>query len=174
MSAFVPDPNSRPSKVADYVQNVLNDAGDAVSYAELADLIGVPWDHTITADNTKSLTIISQTITETNDRLYKRGDWKRLQSVPNLGYKVATVADLYDEAVNREQRAIRQLSRGLAATSQIVHHPDASPADRAKAVNAAAQRGEVLAVVRAKARSTRGQFRRPETSPVPPNGDDDD
>lgn len=165
---FLPDPDSRVSKLVDYVTTQMPNTGDTLAYAELADLIGVEDDGTMEAR-----AVLSGVVADANHRLGGRGDWQYLICIAKFGYRVASLADLHDEATARDARALRQASRALGAVERVVTHPDATSIDKRQASDAAAARGALLARIRTEQASVRGVWKRPETSPVPPDPDDD-
>lgn len=165
--AFLPDPDSRVSKLVDYVMTQMPNTGDMIMYPELADLIGVEDDGTMEAR-----TVLSGVVGDANRRLGNSGDWRYLICLAKIGYRIASPADLHDEATARDARSLRQASKALSAVERVVVHPDATPIDKRQASDASAARGALLARIRTEQASVRGVWRRPETSPLPDDLDD--
>ena len=162
MTGFVPDPNSRTSQLVDFVVENLTEVGAVVTYHEAAGVIGFEG----FTDSPKDRNVIQKIVSGVNNRLKTAGDWRLLVASPNVGYRIASPAEIHDVYSSRMIRSTRQQSRSLSAVMRVIIHPDATPEDRKRATDVAAAQGELLGLMRRRQRSMRGVWRRPETSPT--------
>lgn len=156
---FTPNENSRASLLLGYVREHMEEAGDTVTYEEVAGILGLE-----ECDDPGSA--FSSIITVVNKRLHRDGDWRHLVNVAKLGYRVGTPNDVRQETLSRQRWVERQQASALRATEKIVRHPDATPGERQRAANAAASQAALLQMVRREHRKIRKAWPAEEESPV--------
>lgn len=153
---------SRPSKVRDYVAGYLNEAGDVVTYEELAAMIDITYP---TGDNHldhEAITAISKAVAQANKYLSDDGHWKHLVVIPNVGYRVATPSDLRNEALGRSKHILKEQRRVITATEKVTIHPDATASQRAQANNNLSLQHSVRMMLDKARRKTRRDWTAPE------------
>lgn len=160
---FLPNENSRASKVLDYVREQMTETGEMVTYEQLCDIIELPL---VGLDRRDIVSKLSGLIDEVNKRLHRDGDWKHLYNVVTQGYRLASPADVRQENLGRMRQAEATQIRALRAVEKVIRHPDASVADRRHAADAAAAQGALLALSKKEHRKVRALWPKGETSPV--------
>jgi len=153
---------SRPSTIRDYVAGYLNEAGDVVTYEELAAMIDVTYptgnDH-LDHEVVKS---ISKSVAQANKYLSDDGSWKHLVVIPNVGYRVATPSDLRNEALGRSKHILKEQRRVITATEKVTIHPDATANQRTQANNNLTLQHSVQMMLNKARRKTRRDWIAPE------------
>jgi hypothetical protein len=160
--SFLPDENSRASRLFDYVREYMVEDGTTITYAELADMFGM--DELTLRDHRVS----SDVVAKVNTRLHRDGDHRHLISISNVGYRIATPQEARGEVLSRTRAIDRQQVSVLRTIEKIVRHPNASMAERTRAANAAQQQANLLSMTRREHRKMRAAWKPEETSPVPP------
>ena len=153
---------SRPSTIRDYVAGYLNEAGDVVTYEELAAMIDITYptgDDHLDYEVVKS---ISKSVAQANKYLSDDGSWKHLVVIPNVGYRVATPSDLRNEALGRSRHILKEQRRLIAATEKVTIHPDATSNQRTQANNNLTLQHSVQMMLNKARRKTRRDWIAPE------------
>lgn len=161
--SFLPKERSRATLLLAYVQDQMSEAGVVIDYAtalDICDIVGVS-----TED---ASTILAGVISKVNARLHSSGDWRHLINVPTVGYRIATPAEVREEAFGRLNHINRQHHAILRSTEKVIRHPDITPAERVRAANAAAAQGSLLLTFRQQSRTLKKAWPEEERSPVLP------
>ena len=167
---LIPSDSARVSVLLDYVVKELSEAGDTVSYGQILDLCEIP----ASAVKGNVSTITAGLVHPVNTRLHRMGDWRWLINVPNIGYRVGSPSEVRLETIARNRHAIRQMEHALRSTVSVTRHPDASVADRKRAIDAAAAQGTMLQMVKREQRKRNRLWPADERSPVTVDSDTDD
>lgn len=157
---------SRLTKLHAYVSEYLIDAGDSISYPEIAEILELP------SSEGDSRATIYQTVTDVNKRLWRDGDWRHLINIENSGYRIATPVELREDAFDRMRRSERQQVANRRAIEKVIRHPDATPGERKRATDAANKQAVLLAMLRREQRSIKKLWPAEEVSPVPKPDDE--
>jgi hypothetical protein len=163
---FLPQENSRASLLADLVRSI-DEQGTMISYSDIFDLFDMddkPVD--------QAQPFLSSVVAKANQRLHRDGDWRHLQNVPTVGYRVASPAGLRDEVMARQRSAQRTMIAALRASEKVIRHPNASVLERRQATDAVTAQAALLTMVRREQRKIRNAWPADERSPVV-NIDDD-
>lgn len=159
---FLPNENSRASLLLDYVEQHLVDVGDTVTYEEVFDICQI--------EDTEKLamagTYLSSVVDTVNKRLHRQGDWRHLQSVERVGYKIGSPETIRVEVISRHRQMIGMQVRALRATEKVIRHPTATAAERKRAADAAASQAAYLDMMRRHKRRLVDAWQPEETSPV--------
>lgn len=161
---FLPNENSRASKVLDYVREQMTETGDLVTYEMLCDIIDLPL---VGLDRRDIVSKLSGLIDEVNKRLHRDGDWRHLYNVVTQGYRIASAADIRQENLGRMRQSEATQTRALRAIEKAIRHPDATAAERRQAADVAANQGALLALSKKEHRKVRALWPKEEVSPVP-------
>jgi len=154
--------DSRPSKVRDYVAGYLNEAGDVVTYEELAVIIDITYPTGDDHLDHEAITAISKAVARANKYLSDDGNWKHLVVIPNIGYRVATPSDLRNEALGRSRHILKEQRRVITATEKVTIHPDATANQRTQANNNLSLQHSVRMMLDKARRKTRREWTAPE------------
>lgn len=160
---FMPNENSRASKLLDYVEAHLNDEGDLITYEEMLGLID--W---VLPDGVPPGQALSGIVADVNTRLHRSGDWRHLQNRQGVGYYIGSPRSIREEVLGRRAAIERQMVRAIRATEKINRHPNASVAERRRATDAANAQAALLSAVRRENRRIRAAWPEDERSPVEP------
>jgi hypothetical protein len=158
--------DSRPSKVRDYVAGYLNEAGDVVTYEELAVIIDITYPTGDDHLDHEAITAISKAVARANKYLSDDGNWKHLVVIPNVGYRVATPSDLRNEALGRSRHILKEQRRVITATEKVTIHPDATANQRTQANNNLSLQHSVRMMLDKARRKTRREWTAPEEPTV--------
>lgn len=168
---FLPNENSRASKLLDYIREQMHETGDLVTYEQLCEIIDLPL---VGLDRRDIVSKLSGLIDEVNKRLHRDGDWRHLYNVVTQGYRISSMVDVRQENLSRMRQAEASQVRALRVVEKGIRHPDATVAERRRASDAAAAQGALLALSKKEHRKVRALWPREETSPVPDPSEVDD
>lgn len=147
---FMPSERSRASTLLGFVKDHMVNAGDVITYDELAGLLD------LRVDDVKEIpSTVSGVIARVNKRLHLNGDWRHLSNIPTVGYRVASPDDLRTETIARQQHMLRTHLAAMSATSKTLIHPDSTPAVRKQAADARAHQDALAVIMRKHNRQTR-------------------
>lgn len=161
--AFLPNENSRASLLLDYVVECMEDVGDSIGYEQVFEVCGI--DDTDKLDQAGML--LSGIIDTVNKRLHRAGDWRHLQNVARVGYCIGSPATIRSEVMGRHRQMVRSQVRALRATEKVVRHPDATPSERKRAADCAANQAAHLDMMRRHNREVGRIWIAEEVSPIP-------
>ena len=157
---------SRPSTIRDYVAGYLNEAGDVVTYEELAVIIDITYPTGDDHLDHEAITAISKAVARANKYLSDDGNWKHLVVIPNIGYRVATPSDLRNEALGRSRHILKEQRRVITATEKVTIHPGATANQRTQANNNLSLQHSVRMMLDKARRKTRREWTAPEEPTV--------
>lgn len=166
---FMPSERSRASTLLTYVLGGMNNAGEVITYEEMADLLELRTDDPRDIPN-----LVSGVVARVNKRLHLKGDWRHLSNVPTVGYRIATPDDLRTESIARQQHMVRTQAAAISATSKAIIHPDSTPAIRRQATDARAHQDALSIIIRKQNRQIRKSWPAHERSVVEPDALSDD
>ena len=158
---FMPQENSRATKLYRYVQSHLQEEGDLLTYEDVCTVIEVQC-----PENVLPSQFLGSIIDTVNKRLHRDGDWRHLQNRTNVGYYIGSPASLRAEVLGRRSHVERQMVKSLRASEKLTRHPSASVAERRRAADVVAAQASLLTMVRREHRAIRNAWVEEEVSPV--------
>jgi len=157
---------SRPSILRDYITGYLHEAGDIVTYEELADMFDFQYPTGDLYQDEQIIKAIRKVVTQTNKYLSDDGNWKHLTNVPNVGYRIASPTDLRNEAIGRSQHIVHEQRKVIRATEKVSIHPDSTQSQRTQASNNLTLQNNLLMLIKKARRVTRRDWQAPEQPTV--------